>query len=521
MTRLARITGCFALALIALGGCERAADDGGASLLRMAFVADDGASLAPDDSLESAAARAMHIGLTTLEPSGRVVPSLALSWRVSDDGLTYVFKLREAYWADGRRLTAGDVVAVMRRIVSPGSGNPLRDELMMIDNAALIAANRRPARMLGVTDPRPDTVVITLAKPEPALLQLLADPAAAIVRTGKNPPASGAFTMADTPEEASGALHLVKNSGYYAADTVSLAGAVLSRFDADGAIRRFNAGELDVVSGGRLAGLRAARTGADSRALLLEPTWGLYFYLARTSTGPLADVRVRRALAMSFDRTAILSRLFGVAGLQPAYSALPPTLPDAYAGSAGDWAGWSPDARESEAVRLLAEARYTVSQPLTLSVAIPHGREHADLLGAISNSWGAIGVRVKAYARGPLSHRRAIEKGDFDLAVVERIARAPVADTFLQPFTCAVRLGGYCNPAVDQLLADAATEDDPGTRIQLQRRANRLISEDAPLIAVLSPIRWSLVSPRVTGWENNVAGAHPLSGLAMTGTKEE
>jgi oligopeptide transport system substrate-binding protein len=172
-------------------------------------------------------------------------------------------------------------------------------------------------------------------------------------------------------------------------------------------------------------------------------------------------------------------------------------------------------------VRLLAEAGYTFNQPLTLSVAIPHGREHADLLAAISNSWGVIGVRVKAYARGTLSHRRAIEKGDFDLAAVERIARAPVADTFLQPFTCAVRLGGYCNPAVDQLLADAAAEDDPGTRIQLQRRANRLISEDAPLIAVLSPIRWSLVSRRVTGWENNVAGAHPLSGLAMTGTKEE
>ncbi|MBB4633842.1 peptide ABC transporter substrate-binding protein [Sphingosinicella soli] len=520
MTRLSWISGCLAFALLALGGCERSADDDSESRLRMAFVTDDGASLVPDDGREKAAARAMHIGLTTLEPSGRVVPSLALSWRVSDDGLTYVFKLREAYWADGRRLTSGDVVAVIRRIVSPGSANPLRDELMMIKNAALIAANRRPARMLGVTDPRPDTVVVTLAKPEPALLQLLADPAAAIVRAGKSPPASGAFAKADEPEDAAGTLLLVKNSTYYAADTVSLAGAELSRLEAESAIRRFSAGELDIVSGGRLAGLRAARS-SDSRALRLEPTWGLYFYLARTSAGPLADVRVRRALAMSFDRAAILSRLFGVAGLQASYSALPPTLPDAYAGSAGDWAGWTPDARESEAVRLLAEAGYTFDQPLTLSVAIPHGREHADLLAAISNSWAAIGVRVKAYARGPLSHRRAIEKGDFELAVVERIARAPIADTFLQPFTCAVRLGGYCNPAVDQLLADAATEDDPGTRIQLQRRANRIISEDAPLIAVLSPIRWSLVSPRVTGWENNVAGAHPLSGLALTGTNKE
>ena len=126
MIRAAIITACC---LLALGGCDRATDgDGdGDSTLRMAFVNDDGASLVAEESLENAAVRAMHIGLTTLERSGRVAPSLALSWRVSDDGLTYVFKLREAYWADGRRLTSGDVVAVMRRIVSPGSGNPLRE----------------------------------------------------------------------------------------------------------------------------------------------------------------------------------------------------------------------------------------------------------------------------------------------------------------------------------------------------------------------------------------------------------
>ena len=196
----------------------------------------------------------------------------------------------------------------------------------------------------------------------------------------------------------------------------------------------------------RIGGIRTARTTAAANELRLEPSWGLYFYLARTSSGPLADVRVRRALAMSFERGSILSRMFGIAGLQPAFGALPPTLPDAYAGSAADWAQWTPDARQTEAVRLLAEAGYSFDRPLELAVAIPHGREHADLLAGIADYWGAIGVRVKAQLRPAVAHRRAIAKGDFDLALVEYIAPAPVADTFLTLFTCAERMGGYCNP---------------------------------------------------------------------------
>lgn len=518
MLRLASFLILF-LAMLATSGCGGASQGTDSdSLLRAVYVSDDG--IAVDYSgRQTAVTGAAHIGLTALEESGRVVPALAASWRVSDDGLSYIFKLREAYWTDGRRMTAGDVVAVMRRIISPGSGNPLKDQLMMVANAAAVAGNRKPARMLGVDDPRPDTVVITLMQPEPSLLLLLADPAAAIVRGGDSP-ASGPFTATED-DRAGGDFTLARNGSYYAADTVAIGGARLSQADVETAIRQFVAGKADIVTGGRIGGIRAARTAVDAAALNLEPSWGLYYYLARSSSGPLADIRIRRALAMSIDRAGILSRMFGIAGLQPAFSALPPTLPDAYAGSGADWAQWTPEARRAEAVRLLAEAGYTPERQLEISVAIPHGRDHADLLSAISAYWADIGVRVKAYARGPLSHRKAIESGDYDLALVEHIAPAPIAGTFLRPFTCDVRLGGYCNPAVDELLEQAATEDDPGTRIQLERRANRLITEDAPLIAVLSPVRWSLIAPRVAGWENNVAGAHPLAGLSIAGAKSQ
>ncbi|MEM8827437.1 MAG: hypothetical protein AAGD40_11035 [Pseudomonadota bacterium] len=110
-----------------------------------------------------------------------------------------------------------------------------------------------------------------------------------------------------------------------------------------------------------------------------------------------------------------------------------------------------------------------------------------------------------------------MESGDFDLALTERIVPAAIPEFFLSPFGCDARLGGYCNPAADRLLDEAANEEDPGTRVGLIRRAARLIAEDAPILPVFSPVRWSLVAPGVSGWEDNLAGAHPPRYLSGEG----
>jgi ABC-type oligopeptide transport system substrate-binding subunit len=67
---------------------------------------------------------ATQVGLVDFDAEGRVVPGLATSWRVSDDGLLYIFRLRDARWEDDRAITAGDVVAVMRRILARGDEWP-------------------------------------------------------------------------------------------------------------------------------------------------------------------------------------------------------------------------------------------------------------------------------------------------------------------------------------------------------------------------------------------------------------
>ena len=64
----------------------------------------------------------MFLGLLTYGPDGEPVPGAAESWTVSDDGMTYTFKIRDHNWSDGVPVTAGDFVAGWNRLLDPATG---------------------------------------------------------------------------------------------------------------------------------------------------------------------------------------------------------------------------------------------------------------------------------------------------------------------------------------------------------------------------------------------------------------
>ena len=61
-------------------------------------------------------------GLVRLDAEGEVVPALAESWDISEDGLTYTFHLRDALWSDGEPVKASDFVYAWKRVLDPASG---------------------------------------------------------------------------------------------------------------------------------------------------------------------------------------------------------------------------------------------------------------------------------------------------------------------------------------------------------------------------------------------------------------
>ncbi len=494
--------------LIALAACGRG-DGGRDATLRVDVVGtlDD-----PASPPRLALTGATQLGLVQFDGRGQIVPGLAASWRVVDGGRSLIFRLREAKWSDGRALRAADVVQVFRRIMAPGSRNPLKPLFAGIDNAPAIIEGRAPVSLLGVTAPLEMVVEIRLSAPDTGLLELLALPQATIVRGERRPPAIGAFTVADASRRP---IRLVRNDRYFDAADTQLGGLALTAApDPASAIARFRRGDTDLVIGDGIAGYAMASALAPRGTLKVEAAWGSYGYVANQRRGPLADPRLRRALAMAVDRDALVRGVFNLREVVPLVSLVPP---DAGGGSIAppvpDWAGLDAAARQALAAQLIGAAGFGPDKPLSITVSLPQGREHARIVAAVARDWAPLGVTITTVALTPAALRAAIAVGDFDLALVERSAPASQPLFFLRPYTCAGSRGVYCNPGADALIAAARGMADEGARATALAHAETAMLADTPMIPLFMPVRWALVARGVTGWTANQGGQHPFAAL--------
>src|SRR3954454_23830124 len=125
----------------------------------------EGVLAAPDEVLLQNVAQ----GLVRFDPGGNIVPGLAERWNVSDDGLSYIFRIASTNWPDGRKITAQQVAKILKRVTAERSPNRLRDTLGAVED------------IVAMTD---RVIEIRLMAPRPSLLALLAQPELAIVRAG-------------------------------------------------------------------------------------------------------------------------------------------------------------------------------------------------------------------------------------------------------------------------------------------------------------------------------------------------
>ena len=96
---------------------------GAADTLRRGAVAEPN-SLDPQivSGASSTIMRDLFTGLTSYDSAGRLIPGAAESWEISEDGLTYRFRLRENLkWSDGSPIAAKDFVYTLRRLLTPGT----------------------------------------------------------------------------------------------------------------------------------------------------------------------------------------------------------------------------------------------------------------------------------------------------------------------------------------------------------------------------------------------------------------
>lgn len=497
---IARVPGTALAALLAalLGGCGRAPEE--APPLQVGFT--------DSRDLEQATDEATGLGLTRRDARGRVVSGLAQSWRISNDGSFAIFRLRPILAAGGRAVEASDVVRALEGAVrSPGHA----------------AARDLLGGAIDVRAPLPEVIEIRLTTPQPELPDLLALPEMAIRPTGsgrrRTPRLPGPLMEAE-PAESEGKgrdrapAHslLVPDPGFgLAENAMPEAGVKLLRLDPEPAVALFLEGRLDLVVGGLMRGLDDAARIPERQGLVVVPARAVARLAVNQSAGPLADRRVRQALAMAVDREG-LAEAFGAPATRPLAGLIPPMISGRAVADEPESSRAALAGRQEEARQRLAEAGHGPgAEALRLRLAAGRSREETRLIEKLANDWAQIGVEVVAERRSVDGLRKAIEAGQIELALelVESPVDAPTL--FLSRLPCGRNRLGICLPEADKLWQASWTAPTLAERLAAVEAAHRLWLDDAAMIPLFQPARWWLVSPRIANWAPGVDSVHGLA----------
>ena len=485
------------LALLALAACAKPAEQPETPLLV------DAVDEATRDDLLRAATAA---GLTALDPDGRVVPGLAQSWRISDDGLSIVFRLRTAHFSDGAAIAAADVVAAIDA-ARRGRASPLARDLL--------------AGVTRVASPVEPVVELQLSTPQPELLELLASPLLGIhPRTGAATAGPFLRVVADPAKTAPRndaapvAASLRRNPEFYDEALVAIGTVSIGVRAAEEAILRFNRGETDLVLGGGIDGYASARATARRDTLLTEQRRSTLSLLVNYRQPLLAERNIRRALQLAVNRERLSQLLYGTLAAAPVLALSPGNIAD-YAPPRPDWADLPFATRQLEATRLIAESGHDKDE-LQFAVAVSSNPEDTRILTEIAADLAGIGVRLSLVRRSPEAHAKAIMDGDFELALQRRDTPTDTPLPFLVDKLCDHNRQGICLKEADQLLAESWQAPTRTERLAMLAAAERLWTEDGASIGLLQPLGWLLVATQVNGVAANAAGRHGLRLVSLS-----
>lgn len=419
-------------------------------------------------------------GLVRFDASGNIVAGLAERWNVSDDGLSYIFRIAATNWPDGRKVMAEQVAKILKREIGPRSRNEFKDSLGAVDD------------IVAMTD---RVIEIRLLAPRPNLLALLAEPDLAIVQRGLG---TGPFSAKPSEKEPA-QLRLTRNVPGSGEDEPTKEEVLLIGAPVRQAVDAFANAKTDLVLGGTFADLpfaRALKLPRDS--LQFDPASGLFGLVPLRPDNHLDNPDVRRMLSQAIDRDLIISAL-GVPGLalratllEAGLDQLPPPVAPAWLAT--------PLTERLAGLRTQADRIYGAKKPL-LRIAVPEGPGSDILLAAISRSWAPLGISVE----------RASDPGSADFALIDQVAPSASAAWFVRRFRCGS--AALCDVDSDKLIEAARETPVPQQRYALLQQAAARIDDLQLFLPITAPVRWSLVGRRVDGFAGNRFAIHTLTDL--------
>ncbi|SDY63562.1 ABC transporter substrate-binding protein [Pseudomonas sp. NFIX28] len=464
--------------------------------------------------------------------NGKVVPSLADSWEVSADGLTYVFKLhpkvkfhRTPYFNPSRELTAEDVKFSFDRMLDPAnpwhkvaqSGYPHAQSLQL------------PVLIKKIDALDPLTVRFTLDHADATFLPTLsmgfasiysAEYANQLLKAGaqdklnSQPIGTGPFVFSRFQKDAS--IRYKANPDYFAGKPAvdSLIFAITP--DANVRLQKLRRNECQIALSPKPLDVNAA---LQEPALKVEKTAAFMtaFVGINSQHPPLDKPEVRQAINLAFDKTHYLKAVFENTA-EPANGPFPPNTWS----YAKELPGYAHD--PAKARQLLAKAGLKDGFQTTIwtrpsgSLLNPNPSLGAQQLQADLAEVG-IQAEIRVIEWGELIRRA--KAGEHDLLFMGWAGDNGDPDNFLSPqFTCAAVKSGtnfarYCDPGLDKLITAGKTTTEQGVRSKLYQQAQTQIQQQALWLPLAHPTAFALTRKDVHGYQVSPFGRQDYSKVSL------
>ena len=431
-------------------------------------------------------------GLVTIDPDLNIVPDLAESWGISDDGRVYTFHLRpDAKFHDGTPVTADDVQWSLERVTNPLTESPVADQYL----GDIVGVKEKLAgdatTISGVRFIDEQTIEITIDEAKSYFLAKMTYPTGFVLDKEnveanprswfREPNGTGPFRLAEYVVGET--LVLARNENFHLGppklDEVELilsGGTSLLMYEND---------EIHLAGVG-LADLD--RLNDPSNDLYPElrtapASFSVNYIGLNVNEPPLDDVKVRQALNLAIDKREIASIVLGDL-VEPADGILPPNFPGYDKGVQG---------YEFDPVRakqLLGESKYGGDlaniPPITITTPGSFGANVSLDMEVILQMWERnLGITAEFQQTEYATFLKDLHKGRFQMFDIGWIADYPDPENFLDILFHSESTNNhthYSNPEVDDLLMRARVETDTTARYHLYNQAEQMILDDAPWV---------------------------------------
>ncbi|SDZ50174.1 peptide/nickel transport system substrate-binding protein/oligopeptide transport system substrate-binding protein [Jannaschia faecimaris] len=459
--------------------------------------------------------KSLYDGLMDYEPGTTDLrPGLAESYEISDDGMTFTFKLREGVkFHNGREMTAEDVKYSLDRVTNPETQSPGAGFFGSIAGYDAVSSGEAEG-LSGVTVVDPYTIEIALSRPDATFLHVMGLNFASVVAKeaveaagadfGKTAMGTGAFKLGEWT--IGQRLVFEKNADYWREGLPYLDSVTFEvGQEPIVALLRLQNGEVDVPGDGIPPAkfMEVMNDPAQAERVIEGGQLHTGYITLNVNVPPFDNVDVRKAVNMAINKERITQVINGRA--VPATQPLPPSMP----GYTEGYEGYAYDPEAAKA--MLAEAGFPDGFETELFVmnTDPNPR----IAQAIQQDLSQIGIDASIQSLAQASVIAA--GGEADQAPMiwsggmAWIADFPDASNFYGPILgCDGAVPGgwnwswYCNEEIDAMAIAADSMTDPAMvddRLKMWSDVYMAVMEDAPWVPVFNEQRYTMKSERMGG----------------------